>query len=59
MEIKCETCGYDEFLVVKELDVQEGVCYEIWECMECGSLYKVYYRIEKIVRLVEEGDKNE
>jgi len=54
MEIKCENCGYDEFEVIKELDVQEGVHYEIWKCMECGSLYKVYYRIEKIVKLVEE-----
>ena len=53
MEIKCENCGYDEFEVVKELDVQGGVHYEIWECMECGSLYKVYYKIEKIVRLTE------
>jgi len=56
MEIKCENCGCVE-LMPKELDIQEEVHYVIWECVECGNLYKACYRLEEIVKLQREADE--
>lgn len=53
---KCFNCENETFSVIKELDSKADSFYEIWECLECGTLYKVYYKMTKIVKL-DEGDR--
>jgi len=53
MKFKCAVCGHDGFWVVRQLDSVNGEFFEVWECLECCALYKVYFKLEKIVNPVD------
>ena len=55
-------CGSGYFymdILPDDKEKGNGDYTEIWKCIDCGRIYKVYYKLIAFRELKEEGVKNE